>query len=107
MEIESIRSLIVATPLGDLAACRGELAAIQCVRGLLDAREMRVAARLDELAGESPSVFPEEELAAAAKTSLKKATRVRSRQRTADDVPQLGDALAAGSTTGERVDVVA
>lgn len=107
MEIESIRSLIVASPLSDLAACRGELAAIQCVRGLLDAREMRVAARLDELAGKSPSVFPEEELAAAAKTSATKATRVRARSRAADDVPQLGDALSSGATTGERVDVVA
>ncbi|MDO8389733.1 MAG: HNH endonuclease [Actinomycetota bacterium] len=107
METESIRSLVVASPLGDLAACRGELAAIQCVRGLLDAREMRVAARLDELAAAEPAVFPEDELAKAAKSSLKKASKVRARQRTADDVPQLADALAAGATTGDRVDAVA
>jgi hypothetical protein len=107
MDLQSIRTLIVAAPLGDLAACRDELAAVQVVRGLLDAREMRVAARLDELAAVSPSVFPEGELAAAAKTSLRRGSRVRGRQRAAGDVPQLGDALAAGATTGERVDAVA
>lgn len=107
MEIESIRNLIGASPLGDLAACRGELAAIQCVRGLLDAREMRVAARLDELAVAEPAVFPEDELAKAAKSSLKKASKVRARQRAADEMPQLADALAAGATTGDRVDAVA
>ena len=107
MDLQSIRTLIVAAPLGDLSACRDELAALQVVRGLLDAREMRVAARLDELAAVSPSVFPEGELAAAAKTSLRRGSRVRARQRAADDVPQLGDALSAGATTGERVDAVA
>ena len=107
MDLGLIRNVIGAAPLTDLAACRGELAAIQHVRALLDAREMRVAVRLDELAVVSPSVFPESEIAAAAKTSVKKGSRVRERSRAAGDVPQLGDALLSGSTTGERVDVVA
>ncbi len=107
MDVGTVRKLVSGTSLPDVAACRAELRAIRIVRGSLDSREVEVAARLDELAADEPSMFPEEEVAAAAKSSLLKASRVRSRQRAADDIPQLGDALANGETTGDRLDLVA
>ena len=73
----------------------------------LDTRELEVMGRLDEIAAEQPSVFPEDELAKAAKTSLHKSAKVRTRKKACDDVPELADALANGDTTGERVDTFA
>ena len=64
-------------------------------------------ARLDEIADAQPSVFPEDELAKASKTSLGKSAKVRKRKKACDDIPELADALANGDTTGERVDIFA
>jgi hypothetical protein len=107
MDLQALRELIEVNPLADVDACRTELAAVRTMRGLLDAREMKVCARLDELASERPSIFPEDEVARASKTSQSKASRVRDRKKAADDVPELGAALAAGATTGDRLEQVA
>ena len=88
-------------------ACRRELTDVRGVRGLLDAREVEVLARLDELTVDAPAIFPEDELAKAAKSSLTKAVKVRHRKDTCERVPELGAALADGATTGDRVDVLA
>ena len=80
MDLQALRELIEANPLADIDACRTELAAVRTMRGLLDAREMKVCARLDELASERPSIFPEDEVARASKTSQSKASRVRDRK---------------------------
>ena len=74
--------------------CRVELDPIRIARAALDAREVEVMARLDEIAAEQPSVFPEDELAKASKTSLNKSVRVRKRKKACDDIPELADALA-------------
>jgi hypothetical protein len=74
---------------------------------LFDAFEVRVLARLDSLAEATPSIFPEDEIAKAAKSSLNKATKVRQRKKACGDIPEVGDALANGATTGERVDTLA
>ena len=107
MDLEALQQLITADPLVDVAACRRELAHIRRGRGVLDAREVQVLGRLDQLTATQPSVFPEGELAAASKSSLGKASKVRDRQAACDQLPELADALAEGSTTGERVDAVA
>jgi hypothetical protein len=107
MDLTALRSIIGAAPLPDAAACRSELQHIRSGRGLLDAREVAVLARLDELAADSPSMLPEDELAKASKTSLGKAGRVRNRKKACDDIPELADALANGDTTGDRVDTFA
>ena len=106
MQLSAVLSLIDADPLADVAACRRELEHVRAVRGAVDARELKVLGRLDELASESP-IFPEEEVAKAAKSSLSRATRVRARKKACDDVPAVGDALAKGDTTGDRVDALA
>src|SRR4051795_2301619 len=107
MDFSSVRTLIAGTVLVDVEACRRELGDVRSARGLLDAREVEVLARLDELTVEAPAIFPEDELAKAAKSSLTKATKVRHRKDTCERVPELGAALAGGGTTGDRVDVLA
>src|SRR5919206_181164 len=107
MELSGLRTMISGTPLGDVDACRRELEHVRAVRGMLDAREVDVLARLDELAAEVPAMFPEDELAKAAKTSLSKAIKIRNRKTVCDHIRELADALTAGATTGERVDTLA
>src|SRR3954465_11806848 len=107
MDVSSVRSLIAGTVLVDVAACRRELEGVRGVRGILDAREVEVLARLDELTVDAPAIFPEDELAKAAKSSLNKAVKVRHRKDACQQVPELGAALAGGATTGDRVDVLA
>ncbi len=102
-----LRALIGGRPLTDLAACRAELDHIRVIRSALDTRELQIVARLDEIAAAQPSVFPEDEVAKASKTTLNKSTKVRQRKKACDDVPQLADALANGDTTGDRVDTFA
>jgi hypothetical protein len=103
MDFVALRSVIGGSSLSDVAACRVELEHVRGGRGLLDAREVEVLARLEEL----EAGFVEEVLARAGKVSLSKASKVRHRKRACDAVPELGAALASGATTGERVDVLA
>src|SRR3954451_21761891 len=107
MDVSALRITIAGTVLADVAACRRELEHVRAARGMLDARELQVLVRLDELVIEVPATFPEDELAKAAKSSLTKATKVRHRKETCERVPELGTALAGGATTGDRVDVLA
>ncbi len=106
MDLVVLREVIGGTSLVDVDICRRELAEIRSGRGLLDAREVEVLARLDELTATAPGIFPEDEIATAARSSLSKATRVRARKKTCDHIPELGSALADGDTTGDRVDAV-
>jgi len=109
MDIDALRTLLTAGPLADLADCRRELAALRAVRGIVDAREMRVLARMDEIAATpaGSGSFPDADHAAASKKPASDADRVRRRAKVADDVPQLGAALGDGDTTGDRLDIVA
>ena len=90
----------------DVAVCRAELVAICVVRGLLDAREVEVVRRLDELAAQDTSLFPQDVVAKASKSSLMHAERLRERAGTCSAIPELGAALSAGATTGDRIDTV-
>ena len=93
--------------MDDVAACRAELLSITVVRGLLDAREVEVVRRLEELAQSQPSLIPQEVVSQATRSSLGAADRLRERAATAAEVPALGAGLSAGAITGDRVDVVA
>jgi len=106
MDLDGLRRLVCAGSLTDLDACRTELDHLRIARGVLDAHELVVLARLDEIATEQP-VFPEDELAKAGKTNLNKSSKVRKRKQACDDIPQLADALANGDTTADRVDTFA
>src|SRR3954463_1972099 len=107
MDLLSLRTLIAGSVLVDVEACRRELEHVRRGRGMFDAREVEVLARLDELTVDAPAIFPEDELAKAAKSSLTKAVKIRNRKDACEQVPELGAALADGATTGDRVDVLA
>ncbi len=107
MDLETMRPMIFAAPLTDAAACRAELVDLSVARGLLDAREVEVVRRLHELADDDTTLFVPEVVASASKSSLLAAERLRERAEAAAAIPELGAALSAGTTTGDRVDVVA
>jgi hypothetical protein len=108
MELSSsLRTLIGQTVVADVEACRRGLTDVRSARGILDAHEVQLLARLDELTVDEPAIFPEAELATAAKSSLNNAVKVRNRKDTCERVPELAAALADGATTGDRVDVLA
>jgi hypothetical protein len=107
MDLDGLRAIIGAVPLADLATCRRELDHVRVARGALAARELAVMAQLDEIAADQPSVFPEDEVAKASKSSLGKAGKIRQRKKACDDVPELADALASGDATDDRVDTFA
>jgi len=107
MDVSQLRTLIAGTALVDVDACRRELEHLRVLRGLSDAREVEVLSRLDELTVDGAAIFPEDELAKAAKSSLTKGVKIRHRKEACEHVPELGAALADGSTTGHRVDVLA
>ena len=107
MDVESIGELIGAAELGDVPACRAELAGITRARSLLDAREVAVVNRLNELAAATPSIFPEGVVAAATRTSLRKAARPVARAKACELMPELSAALGKGDALGGQVDAVA
>ena len=88
---------------GDEAACRAELVLVQRLRGMLDAHEARVVARLAEL----ERSLPEAVVAEVQRVGLGAAGRVTQRARVIEQVPELGSLLAAGGTSGSHLDVVA
>ncbi len=55
--MSALRMIIGGSPLADLGACRRELEHIRGGRGFLDAREVEVLGRLDELTCEVPSIL--------------------------------------------------
>ena len=87
----------------DEAECRAALAAVQRLRGMLDAYEAKVVARLGGLAGS----FPEGVVAEVHRVGLAAASRLTERVRVAEELPELGRALAEGATGGAHLDVVA
>jgi hypothetical protein len=99
---------IVAANLAvaDQAVVGAVLADVRRVRGWLDSVEVAAAARLVELATESPAVFPEQIVATTGRMPLAQATPGFTRAKVTDAIPQLGLALAAGDTSGAHVDVV-
>ncbi|MBI4883002.1 MAG: DUF222 domain-containing protein [Actinobacteria bacterium] len=107
MDVGVLRPLIAAGGLSDAAACRAELVAIGVVRGLLDAREVEVVARLDVLAEADHALFAQGVIADAARVTLGHAERLRDRATVCAAIPELAGALSAGATTGDRVDIVA
>ncbi len=93
-------------PLGDVAACRAELAAVRTVRGMLDAREAMVVARLHVLAEESPGLFPEDVVASENRIGLGQASRLSDRARARGSFPKIAEAMQRGDTTGGHLDTV-
>lgn len=79
MDLEALRSIVGGTPLPDVDTCR---------------RELEQAGRALPPLGRRGALG-------------RRARKVRSRKKICDDVPEVGQALANGDTTGDRVDVLA
>ena len=77
------------------------VATVARLQAWLDGRNVRLAARLAEVA-----VRPSRLVADAARTSARDADRVLDRARTVEVLPALGEALDAGSVSGGHVDAV-
>jgi phosphohistidine phosphatase SixA len=100
------RARIVDIPTADQHHVAGVLADVAGLRRWLDGVEVACARRLETLAAGSPSLFPEHVAARATRSSLRRATRTVRRASTADQVAEIGAALAAGEISGEHVDAV-
>ena len=86
----------------DRATLTAAVASTARVRAWLDGREVQdLAAQLAKVAA-----FPEQDMAGAARTSLREAGRVLERARTVERIPPLGEALTEGRVRGAHVDVV-
>jgi hypothetical protein len=99
------------TVIGELAALDVEaadrdavataLGALSRMRGWLDALELRLVQRLEQV-----SSFPEKVLGDATKTSLRTAERVVQRRQVTEQAPTFAGALAAGRITAGHVDAL-
>ena len=94
-------------PTASPADCRAGMEAARRVRAMVDAREAEYVAALQRHSAESPAVFPEGIIAEVNQTGLGAASRLTARADTLTAMPELGEALAAGDTTGGHIDVVA
>jgi hypothetical protein len=93
--------------VADLGQAREALSQSARVRSWLDAIDVSVRRRLDELAAEGAPISPDVDVARHGMTSRRDAERVARRQGALDLVPQLADPLAAGEVSGAHVDVLA
>ena len=102
--LESLLAIDLA--VADSDAVLAALGESRRVRARLDGFDVAAARRLDELARQCPSMFPERAVAEATRVSITQATKGFERAKTLDIVPELGAVLAVGDTTGAHVDVV-
>ena len=96
VDIPTLSESQVAAVLGDVAG----------LRRWLDGVEVACAGRLEQLAADDPSLFPEQITAKATGRGLRDGARAAARAKTAAAVTPLGDALAAGTISGEHLDAV-
>ena len=91
----------------DRPGVQAALSSLAVVRGWHDGLHVRLTRRLGELAEESPSIFPEADIAAAAKSSRRSAARASKRAQALDAVPQLESAMTAGQCSSDHADALA
>ena len=77
------------------------------VNGLVESVRLRAVARLHDLADAGGGFDPDQQTAAAGRTSRRSAARSGKRAATARQFPQLGAALERGDVSGEHLDAVA
>ncbi|MCU1365235.1 MAG: hypothetical protein JWN39_874 [Ilumatobacteraceae bacterium] len=90
----------------DRASVQAELGCLGRLQGWKDVRHAQLTRRLNSLADSCPSMFPDADVAAAAKTSRRGADRSSKRASTMGEVPDVEAALGAGRVSGEHVDLL-
>ncbi len=97
----------VALSMSDSGHCADLLARLNQLRSWVEACTLAVTRRLDQLAKESPGIFPEQIVAEATRVSLTQALRPFRRAEAVELLPEFGAALTAGIVNVDHVDVLA
>ena len=93
-------------PALDRPGVRDAFAGLARVRAWCDVVSARLTRRLNEIAADVPSMFPDADIAAASKSSRSDANKTTKRAETLGAMPELEDALGAGDVSAEHVDAV-
>lgn len=93
--------------VSDSTQCAALLAQLNSLRSWLESRMLAVTRRLDQLATESPGIFPEQIVADATRVTLTQAMQPFRRAKAVELLPQFGAALADGAVNVDHVDVLA
>ena len=102
-----VAGLDVLDPAGlDREQVSAALGSLARVRSWVDAKQVGLARRLQEIAVVSPGVSPEADVAASSRSGRRSADRAVKRAGTLDAVPGMEDALVAGVVSGEHVDML-
>ena len=88
------------------ATIRGELSRISQVAAWLDLNRMALHRKLSRLAQSDSSILTDPEFAAAARTSVYEAKRVKERAETGDRFPSVASGLDDGNVTANHLDAI-
>jgi Domain of unknown function (DUF222) len=87
--------------------CSALLTRLNNLRSWVESQAIAVTQRLDQLATETPGIFPEQIVADATRVSLTKAMEPFQRAKAVELLPEFGDALASGTVNVDHLDVLA
>ena len=93
--------------VSDTAQCAELLGRLNRLRSWVESRTLAVTRRLDQLAKESPGIFPEQIVADATRVTLTQALQSFRRAEAVELLPEFGTALTAGTVNVDHVDVLA
>ncbi len=93
--------------VSDTAHCASLLARLNGLRSWVESRTLAVTRRLNELADQSPGIFPEQILADATRVSLNQALQPFKRAEAVELMPTFGAALADGAVNVDHVNLLA
>ena len=93
--------------VSDTAQCTALLTRLNGLRSWVESCSLAVTKRLNELAVETPGIFPEQILADATRVSLNHAIQPFRRADAVDLLPEFGAALSAGAVNVDHVDLLA
>ena len=87
--------------------CAALLGRLNSLRSWVESRSLAVSRRLNELADQTPGIFPEQIVADATRVSLNQALEPFRRSNAVELMPEFNLALGAGTINVEHVDVLA
>jgi hypothetical protein len=93
--------------VSDVKHCAALLTQLNGLRSWVESRSLAVTRRLNELAEQSPGIFPEQIVANATRVTLTKATEPFHRVKAVELLPEFSHALASGVVNVDHVDVLA
>ncbi len=92
--------------LSNAAQCVELLTRLNSMRSWVESRVLAVTQRLNELAIETPGIFPEQMVADATRVTLYQAIQPFRRAEAVELLPEFGSALTTGTVNVDHLDVV-